>query len=133
MMKLMSSGLVRQASLLECKGSNPAVQLNPNQGHLMSTSTILTVCLSIAVGYILASALNRTSAGQPPPPEPVGQEGQVWRYQLLAAGVDSSPTMYLNDTVTGRVWWRSLNEHFDPSGWHACGSPTSKTPDRVPR
>jgi hypothetical protein len=51
--------------------------------HLMSKSTNLTVRLSIAVGYILAASLNQTSAGQPPVPEPVGQEGQVWRSQLM--------------------------------------------------
>jgi hypothetical protein len=52
--------------------------------HFMSKSTILTVCLSISVGYIVATSLNRSSAGQPPLPKPVGQEGQVWRYQLMA-------------------------------------------------
>jgi hypothetical protein len=98
----------------------------------MSKSTILTVFLSISVGYIVATSLNRSSAGQPPLPEPVGQERKVWRYQLLAAG-ESNTRVFLTDTVTGRVWWRPANERFDPSGWHACGSPAAKTSDRSPR
>jgi hypothetical protein len=75
----------------------------------MNKSTILTVCLSISVGYILATSLDRTSAGQPPQPVPVGQEGQVWRYQLLATA-DSGSRVLLTDTLTGRVWWRLTNE-----------------------
>ena len=97
----------------------------------MSKSTILTVCLSITFGYILATSLNRTSAGQPPLPEPVGQEGQVWRYQLLAAEA-TSPKVYLTDTVTGKVWWRVINDGID-ANWHTCGSPAAKTSDRAPR
>jgi hypothetical protein len=97
----------------------------------MSKSTILTVCLSISVGYIVATSLNRSSAGQPPLPEPVGQEGQVWRYQLMAT--ENSLKMYLTDTVTGRVWWRPINENSDQSGWHECGTPAAKASGRAPR
>jgi hypothetical protein len=99
----------------------------------MSKSTILTVCLSIAVGYIVATSLNRTSAGQPPLPEPVGQEGQVWRYQLMAAGDDSNPTLFLTDTGTGRVWRRWSSPRFDQDDWHPYGSPAAKTSERAPR
>jgi hypothetical protein len=97
----------------------------------MSKTTILTVCLSISVGYIVATSQNRSSAGQPPLPEPVGQEGQVWRYQLMQAGEGRTPTLFLTDTVTGRVWWRGTHETARDE-WQAYGSPTAK-PDRVPK
>jgi hypothetical protein len=98
----------------------------------MSRSTILIVCLSIAVGYILATALNRTFAGQPPPPEAVVQQGQVWRYQLTGAGGDSFATMFVTDTVTGKVWWRESDER-ERGAWRSYGSPASIQPDHVPR
>ena len=75
----------------------------------MSKSTILSVCLSIAVGYIVATVLNRSSVGQPPPPEPVGQEGQVWRYQLMQTDDNRPAGLYLTDTVTGKDWYRGIN------------------------
>jgi hypothetical protein len=94
----------------------------------MSKSTILVACLSIAVGYILALGLNRTSAGQPPAPEAVAQEGQVWRYQLSQSSDGS--WVFLTDTVTGKVWSRIFNGDHE---WRALGSPTSARPARVPR
>jgi hypothetical protein len=96
----------------------------------MNKSTILTVCLSIAVGFILASALNRSSAGQQPPPETVGREGQVWRYQLLQASDNSYVRVYLNDTVTGRVWAHGMKSD---DKWLAFESPAASPSDRVPR
>ena len=97
----------------------------------MSKSTILMVCLSIAVGYILAASLNRTSAGQPPPPEAVGREGQVWRYQLMGTGDGPKPTLFLTDTVTGRVWSRETHDRASDE-WRAYGSPATR-PDRAPK
>jgi hypothetical protein len=63
----------------------------------MSRSTILIVFLSIAVGYILAGGFYRISAGQPPAPEAVAPDGQVWRYQLMQSGDNRS--VFLTDTV----------------------------------
>jgi hypothetical protein len=94
----------------------------------MRRSTILVVCLSIAVGYVLAIGLNRTSTGQPPAPEAVSQEGQVWRYQLSQSGDGS--WLFLTDTVTGKVWYRVVNRDRE---WQAYGLPTSVQPARVPR
>ena len=96
----------------------------------MSKSTIPSVFLSIAVGFILATALNRSSAGQPPPPGPVGQDGQVWRYQLLQSSDNNYSGVYLTDTVTGKVWFHGMNRD---GAWFAFGSPAQVSPDRVPR
>jgi hypothetical protein len=95
----------------------------------MRKSQIFVVCLSFAVGYIAAIALNRTSAGQPPLPAPVGQDGHVWRYQLMGSGVGDYPNPYATDTITGRVWV------IDPTParkdhWHALGSPDSVPEER---
>jgi hypothetical protein len=98
----------------------------------MRKSTILTVCLSITLGYVLATSLNRTTAGQPPLPEPVGQEGQVWRYQLMFAGEGHTPVLFVTDTVTGRVWSRGTHERASDE-WHPYGSPAAKASERAPR
>ena len=90
----------------------------------MRKSQILVVCLSIIAGYIVATALNRPSVGQPPRPEPVAQEGQVWRYQLMGVGQEGFPTLVLTDTVTGRVWVR-LSQPSARDVWHDLGSPAS--------
>jgi hypothetical protein len=88
----------------------------------MSRSQILVVCLSIVVGYILATALNRPTVGQPARPEPFAQEGQVWRYQLMGGGPGGYPSLILTDTVTGRVWIRESNPKISDE-WHAFASP----------
>jgi hypothetical protein len=90
----------------------------------MKRSQILVVCLSIATGYIVATALNRPSAGQPARPEPIAQEGQVWRYQVMGAGEGGYPNLVLTDTVTGRVWIRSSNPKVRDE-WNELGSPAS--------
>ncbi len=90
----------------------------------MRKSQIVVVCLSIVVGFILATALNRPSAGQPERPEPVGHEGQVWRYQVMGIGQEGYPTLILTDTVTGRVWVR-LSQPNARDDWRALGSPAS--------
>jgi hypothetical protein len=109
MIKLALRGLVRQATSLVRPANDLLAQLYPErQASLMSKSTILSVCLSVALGFILALALNRSSAGQPPPPEPVGQEGQVRRYQLSHPS-NNYMMVYLTDTVTGRVWTDEIN------------------------
>jgi hypothetical protein len=96
-----------------------------NEGCAMRRSTILTVFLSIAAGYVLAMALNRTSTGQPSVPEAAVQ-GQVRRYQLTHAGDDRSPVLFLTDTVTGRVWWHGSNVDTE---WHAFGLPAEGNHD----
>jgi hypothetical protein len=98
----------------------------------MKKPQIFVVCLSLLLGYIAATALNRTSAGQPPAPVPVDQEGQqVWRYQLTAYGDGrgAHPTVLLTDTVTGRVWVRYPGGQNDQ--WQAFGSPDSRRTERA--
>jgi hypothetical protein len=89
----------------------------------MKKSQIFVICVSLLVGYFTATALNRTSAGQPPAPQPAGQEIAVWRYQLtvpIQGGYDGSA--FLTDTVTGRCWKRSWNAR----DWEDWGSPAER-------
>jgi hypothetical protein len=90
----------------------------------MRTSQIAVVCLSLLVGYVAATALNRPSSAQPPAPQPVDQEGSVWRYQLVSVGNGGFPTVVLTDTATGRVWVRQSAPAIGDQ-WHALGSPAS--------
>jgi hypothetical protein len=86
----------------------------------MKTSQVLVVCLSLFVGYIAATALNRPSAAQPPAPQPVGQELSVWRYQLtvpVQGQFDGSAIV--TDTATGQCWRRFWNGN----DWQDWGSP----------
>jgi hypothetical protein len=55
----------------------------------MRKTQILTIGSSLLVGYLLAMSLNRTSSGQPPVPQPVAGEAQVWRYQLTVPDAGS--------------------------------------------
>jgi hypothetical protein len=79
----------------------------------MRKSQILVACISIVAGYILATALNRPSVGQPPRAERVEQVAQVLRYQLMGSGDGTSHRLFLTDTVTGRVWSRfTVNDKY---------------------
>ncbi len=103
--------------------------INLTEGRHMKKSQIFAVCLSLLVGYVAATSLNHTSAGQPPAPQPAGQEGQVGRYQLMSAGEGFYPSIILTDTMTGRVWIRDSNPNI-PEHWRALGSPASPPVDR---
>jgi Flp pilus assembly protein CpaB len=70
----------------------------------MRKSQILVVSLAILVGYVLASALNRTSAGQPPAPRSASSEPAEGRYRVAVSGVNPAAFVALTDTVTGRCW-----------------------------
>ncbi len=97
----------------------------------MRKAHVLVVCLSIAVGYILATALNRSSVGQSPPSGPVAQEVQVWRYQVICTGdARDYPTLTLTDTATGRVWVRDGHPNARDE-WHSLGSPASPRVDKA--
>jgi hypothetical protein len=89
----------------------------------MKTSQVLVVCLSLLVGYIAATALNRPSSAQPPAPQPAGQEVAVWRYQLTAPiEGDLSGYAIVTDTATGHCWRRYSNQQR----WEDWGSPAQQ-------
>lgn len=86
----------------------------------MKTSQVVVVWLSLLVGYFAANALNRPSSAQPPAPQPVGQEGTVWRYQLtLPSQGQFEDYAFLADTATGHCWRR----HKNGDGWDDWGLP----------
>jgi hypothetical protein len=71
----------------------------------MKTSQIFVVCLSLLVGYIAATALNRPSSAQPQPPQPVGQEIVIGRFQLtVPIEGKSNGDAFLTDSATGHCW-----------------------------
>ena len=89
----------------------------------MRKPQILTIGLSLFVGYLLAMTLNRTSSGQPSAPPPATQEAAVWRYQLTSP-IDGGYKGYviLTDTATGHCWMRY---NAGGSGWENLGSPVN--------
>ena len=90
----------------------------------MRKPQILTIGLSLLVGYLLAMSLNRTSSGQPSAPQPAIQEAVVWRYQLTTPiGGAFSDTAILTDTATGRCWIHSSAQN---SQWVSLGSPVDR-------
>ncbi len=91
----------------------------------MRKPQILTICLSILVGYLLASSLNRSSVGQPPPPQPASQEAAVWRYQLTAP-IEGGFSSYviLTDTATGHCWMHGFRDNNGQ--WDDLGSPVGR-------
>jgi hypothetical protein len=89
----------------------------------MKTSQVLVVCVSLTLGYIAASALNRPSFAQPPAPQPVGQEVAVWRYQLtVPIQGQFEDYVFLTDTATGHCWRRYKND----DRWDDWGSPAER-------
>jgi hypothetical protein len=90
----------------------------------MKRSEVFVACLLVLVGYIGATFLNRTSSGQPPVPQPAGQEATVWRYQLTVPIEGAYNGMvFLTDTATGHCCRRS---DLQGAAWEDYGSP----PDR---
>src|SRR5262249_18018713 len=95
-------------------------------GGAMRKSPILAVGLALATGYILAPALNRPPAGQPPAlePLPAPQPAAAWRYQVTVAKEGHYPLLILTDTATGHCWVRESNPH-DGDDWHDFGAPAA--------
>jgi hypothetical protein len=87
----------------------------------MRMSQVVVVCLSLLVGYIGSTSLNRPSSAQPPPPRPVGVDVSVWRYQTIAPTEGPfSGCLLLTDTVTGHCW---IRRGYQGSKWEDYGSP----------
>jgi hypothetical protein len=92
----------------------------------MRKSPILAVGLALATGYLLATAPNRPSAGQPPALDPLAapQPPAVWRYQVTIAREGNYPLLILSDTTTGHCWVCESNPH-DNDDWHDFGTPAA--------
>jgi hypothetical protein len=120
-MKMMLGGPARRDRSKEAGMINRQIT-----GGTMRKSPILAVCLALAAGYILATALNRPSAGQPPAlePLPASQPAAVWRYQVTVAREGHYPLLILTDTTTGRCWVRESNPH-DSDDWQDFGTPSA--------
>ncbi len=90
----------------------------------MRKSQLLTIGLSMLVGYLLAMSLNRTTSGQPPVPRAVVQEAPLWRYQLTAPGTGGfSDYLVVTDTVTGHCWVRTSRVG---GPWQDLGTPADQ-------
>jgi hypothetical protein len=91
---------------------------------LMRTSQVLLVCLSLLVGYMAATALNRSSLAQPPAPQPSRHDVAAWRYQLTAPENGAfSNIILLTDTATGHCWMRA---NYQGAKWEDFGSPAER-------
>ena len=92
----------------------------------MRKPQVLTIGLSLLVGYLLAMSLNRASSGQPSAPQPAAQEAAVWRYQLTAP-IEGGYSDYviLTDTATGHCWKR---HNARGSHWENVGSAVNLNP-----
>jgi hypothetical protein len=88
----------------------------------MKTSQVLVVCLSLLVGYIAATALNRPSSAHPPQ-QPPNQETAVRRYQLTVPSHGELENFaFLTDTATGHCWRR----FYTGNQWEDWGSPAQR-------
>jgi hypothetical protein len=91
----------------------------------MRKSQVLVVGLAVVVGYILAIALNRPTAGQPSSLEalPAPQPSAVWRFHTTVInGGGSYPLLILTDTTTGHCWFRDSSPQ-DDAEWRDLGTP----------
>jgi hypothetical protein len=90
----------------------------------MRKHQILTIGISLLVGYLLATSLNRTSSGQPPAPQPAAQEVAVWRYQATVPIQGAfGGVIILTDTATGRCW---THGNFQGADWVDLRSPADR-------
>jgi hypothetical protein len=85
----------------------------------------LAFALSLLVGFILASGLNRTSSGQPADSRPWPDGAAVGRYQLTAPiQGEFSDSLILTDTATGHCWVHNRNDKEDH--WSDLGTPAKQ-------
>ena len=93
----------------------------------MRKSQVLVVALSLVAGYVLAIALNRPTAGQPPALEalPTSPPAAVWRFHTTVINTGGSyPVLILTDTTNGHCWiLESGPQEEEP--WRDLGIPGS--------
>jgi hypothetical protein len=93
----------------------------------MRKSQVLVVGLALMAGYVLAAALNRPTAGQPPALEalPAQQPAAIWRFHTTVLNTGGSyPLLILTDTTTGHCWMLESGPQEEEE-WRDLGAPGS--------
>jgi hypothetical protein len=93
----------------------------------MRKSQVLVVALSLAAGYVLAIALNRPTAGQPPAIEalPASPPAAVWRFHTTVVNNGGTyPVLILTDTADGHCWVLESGPQ-EEERWRDLGTPGS--------
>lgn len=93
----------------------------------MRKSQALVVGLALVSGYILAVALNRPTAGQPPAIEALPARAPVvpHRYQTTVLNNGGSyPLLILTDTDTGHCWMLESGPQEEEE-WRDLGAPAA--------
>jgi hypothetical protein len=97
----------------------------------MRKSQILVIALSLMAGYVLAIALSRPTAGQPPAlePLPASRPAAWWRFHTTVLNNGGSyPILVVTDTTDGHCWLIESGPQEDEE-WRDLGTPGS--PRRV--
>jgi hypothetical protein len=93
----------------------------------MRKSQILVAGSAFVAGYVLAVALSRPTAGQPPALEalPAHQPAAVSRFHTTVLNSGGSyPLLILTDTTTGHCWMLESGPQEEEE-WRDLGAPDS--------
>jgi hypothetical protein len=92
----------------------------------MRKSQLLVVGLALVAGYVLAVALNRPTAGQPPALEALpAHQPAIWRFHTTVLNTGGSyPLLILTDTTTGHCWMLESGPQEEEE-WRDLGAPGS--------
>lgn len=109
-----------RSGIREARGADPC-----RPRDVMRKSQVLVVGLALAAGYVLAVALNRPSAGQPPALEamPEHQPANQPRFHTTVLNNGGSyPLLILTDATTGHCWMLESGPQEDEE-WRDLGAP----------
>jgi hypothetical protein len=93
----------------------------------MRKSQVLVVGLALVAGYVLAVALNRPTAGQPPALEALPSHEPDTRARFHTTVLNnggSYPLLILTDTTTGHCWMLESGPQEEEE-WRDLGAPGS--------
>ena len=93
----------------------------------MRKPQILAIALSLMAGYVLAIALNRPTAGQPPALEalPASQPAAAWRFHTTVMNNGGTyPVLIVTDTTNGHCWILESGPQEEEE-WRDLGTPGS--------
>ena len=93
----------------------------------MRKSQVLIVGLALVAGYVLAVALSRPTAGQPPALDalPAHQPVTPSRFHTTVLNNGGTyPLLILTDTITGHCWLLESGPQ-DEEEWRDLGAPDS--------